>query len=98
MKTLTGQALADAYAKLLSVELGGPVWAVFEGRRVVVRGEGLPVHPQYPVRLPNGWSLGDRKTPTHCRKYLENRGCMEQWVAYDPDYWKLFPLTGKKEK
>lgn len=80
---LRGAALAKAYAELKSKELGGHVWAFYEGRRIVIRGEGLPVHPQYPLPL-KGWSLLAYKTPTECREYLANRGCMGQTVAYEP--------------
>lgn len=86
---LKGEALAKAYAALLSVELGGNVWAFYEGRRIVVRGEGLPTHPQYPHPSPHGWSLLARKTPTYCREYLQNRGCMGQWHAYEPGQAEL---------
>ncbi len=81
---LRGAQLAKAYAELKSKELGGKVWASYEGRRIVIRGENLPVHPQYPVKSMRGWSLLDRKTPSHCRAYLDNRGCMGQSVAYTP--------------
>lgn len=81
---LKGEALAKAYAEMLSVELRGKVWACYEGRRIVIRGEGLPMHPQHPHINTRGWSLLDRKTPTHCREYLKNRGCMGQWHAFDP--------------
>ncbi len=80
---LRGAALAVAYAELKSRELGGEVWASYEGRRIVIRGENLPVHPQHPMQG-RGWSLLARKTPTHCRAYLANQGCMGQSVAYSP--------------
>lgn len=79
-----GQTVARKYAELLSVELRGKVWATIEAGRIVIRGEGLPVHPQYPHPMPKGWSLMDRKTFSHAREYIANRGCMGQWVAYDP--------------
>lgn len=82
-KKLTGQALADAYAQLKGVELGGKLWATHNGKRIEVRGEGLPFHPQHPWKSQRGWSLLDRQTVAHCREYLANRGCMGQWVAYE---------------
>lgn len=81
---LRGQALAEDYARLKSVELGGAVWAHHTGRAIEVRGEGLPYHPQHPQKHEHGWSLLDRKSVAHCRAYLDNRGCMGQWVAYEP--------------
>ncbi len=82
---LRGAALAKAYAEMKSKELGGKVWAFYEGRRIVIRGENLPVHPQHPMKHSmKGWSLLDRKTPTQCREYLANQGCMGQSVAYTP--------------
>lgn len=81
---LTGDALATAYAALKSHELGGAVFAYPDGGKIVVSGSGLPYHPQHPHRSAEGWTLGDEKTPAHCREYLDNRGCMGQWYAYEP--------------
>lgn len=81
---LRGAALAAAYAELKSKELGGQLWAFYEGRRIVIRGENLPVHPQHPTMKGRTWSLLGRLTPTHCREYLANEGCMGQSVAYTP--------------
>ena len=84
-RKLRGQALIDAYVALKSVEMRGKVWAFKEGRRICIRGDNLPVHPQHPMaKSMRGWSMLDYKTPTQCQEYLANQGCMGQSVAYEP--------------
>ena len=82
--TLRGKALVDAYLALMSIQLGGKIWAHREGRKIVLRGEGLPMHPQHPHFRKEGWSLLGYNTPAQCREYVANRGCMGQWHAYEP--------------
>lgn len=85
-----GKALAQEYQRLLSIELGGPIHAEHLGPVIEISGNNLPVHPQHPQAL-RGWDLLDRKKVAHVREYTANRGCVGQWVAYDPHYERRTP-------
>lgn len=70
MKKLTGQALADAFAKTYRLwkmpgirqpRYIGKVWASYDGGGwITLRGEGLRAHPDLRKMYPNGWSLFQR--------------------------------------
>lgn len=86
MSELKGKALAQEYQRLLSIELGGPIHAEHLGPVIEISGSSLPVHPQHPHPSTVGWTLGDRKKVAHVKEYVANRGCVGQWVAYDPHH------------
>lgn len=83
---LAGQALADAFAVLKTLEKGGPVWATHTGRVIEFGGHNLPYHPQHPHKSGHGWTMGDEVRPDEARHYIANRGCVGQYVAYDPHH------------
>ena len=58
---LTGQSLANEYAKVLTRKLKGKVWCTYLGGGwIEMRGDGLPSHPDLRSQYPHGWSLLDR--------------------------------------
>lgn len=85
MSELKGKTLAQEYQRLLSIELGGRIRAEHLGPVIEISGSGLPVHPQHPYAL-RGWCLLGRKKVAHVKEYVANRGCVGQWVAYDPHH------------
>jgi hypothetical protein len=66
---LTGQNLAEAYA--ITFRHLGRVWAYYEdGGWIVLRGEGLPPHPDLKELYPNGWSLMSRVRSSEARERI----------------------------
>lgn len=83
MKAL--QALALQYAELKSVEMGGKVRAfATEDGLIEFAGDNLPVHRQLRNVYRNGFCMRDSISASRARRYIYNRGCIGQSVAWDP--------------
>lgn len=67
-----------------SIKLRGKVWSLYdEDRRAyVIRGEGLPAHPDMAAQYPRGWSMLDYVKPVDAQAIAR-----AAYRAYQAEHW-----------